>query len=80
MDGSERRDLTGMRAETKIDMHMTDCKQFRADLLTTLGEFREDIKKLNWRMAIIVGIGVMLTKGIDILSLFSHHNIVSSLN
>lgn len=79
-DDAERRDLSGVRAETKIDLHMTDCKQFRVDLLQTLAEFREDIKKLNWRMAVIVGIGVMLSKGIDILSIFSHHGVASPLN
>lgn len=68
-DGDDRRnDDTrdiALKANTKVDQHMTDCVQFRIDVQKTLGEFREDIKKLNWRMALLMGGITAVSKLLD---------------
>lgn len=61
---SDTRDLA-VEAKTSIDQHMTDCTAFREVVQNTLTEFREDIKKLNWRMAMIVGGVTVLGKVFD---------------
>lgn len=48
-----------MTAKTLIEHHMTDCNTFRENLRGDLREFRDDIKKLYWRVALILG-GLML--------------------
>lgn len=59
MISEDRRDNstrdTAVRAETMINQHMTDCSLFRVAIQNTLAEFRQDLKSLNWRMAMIVG-------------------------
>lgn len=62
-----------MNAQTLISHHMTDCEQFRVNLRQDMSEFRDDLKKLNWRMAMILGGLVILSHGIDwILSATGH--------
>lgn len=60
------RDIS-VRAESKIDQHMTDCTHFRLSLQSTLSEFRDDIKKLNWRVALIVGSMTIISKAFDFM-------------
>lgn len=72
MDRPERRSYdetrdVAIRAESKVDQHMTDCTQFRINIQNTLGEFRDDIKKLNWRMAMIMGGFTLAAKALDYL-------------
>jgi hypothetical protein len=57
--GEDTRDIA-MTAKTLIDHHMTDCNTFRENLRNDLCEFRDDIKKLYWRVALILG-GLMLS-------------------
>lgn len=64
MDDGNTRDIA-VKADTKIDAHVTDCQQFRLIIDKRLCEFREDLKKLNWRVALITGMGVALSKVID---------------
>lgn len=61
---SDTRDLA-MQAKTLIDHHMLDCATFRENLRGDLSDFREDIKKLYWRVAMILGGLVLATHGID---------------
>ena len=60
----ETRDIA-VSANTKVDQHMTDCEQFRINIQATLMEFREDIKSLNWRMAMIMGGFTLVGKILD---------------
>lgn len=70
--GKDRRHLDDTRdiaitADSKIDQHMTDCTSFRSAVQDTLNEFREDIKKLNWRMACLLGGLELMAKTLDFL-------------
>ncbi len=68
----DTRDIA-VNAKTLIDHHMTDCEQFRKNLRDDLSDFREDLRKLNWRMAMILGGLVILSHGIDWLMTFTGH-------
>jgi hypothetical protein len=68
----DTRDIA-VEANSKVDQHMTDCTQFRINLQNTLIEFRDDIKKLNWRMAMIVGGFTLAAKALDYLLPAVHH-------
>lgn len=65
---SDTRDIA-VEAKIMINQHMTDCTQFRITVQNTLAEFREDLKKLNWRMALIVG-GITIAG--EIINLYFH--------
>lgn len=76
--GKDRRTTDDTRdiaitADTKIDQHMTDCTAFRTTIQNTLNEFREDIKKLNWRMALLLGAFEVVGKAIDYIMPVIHH-------
>lgn len=60
----ETRDMA-VQANTKIDHHLLDCAQFREALRSDFKEFRDDLKRLNWRIAIMIGGLVVLSHGID---------------
>lgn len=60
----ETRDIA-MTARTLISQHMTDCETFRTNLRSDLAEFREDIKKLYWRVALILGGLMLASHGVD---------------
>lgn len=62
----ETRDIA-VEAKSMIDQHMTDCRQFRITVQNTLAEFRDDLKKLNWHMALIIGGITVAGKLIDLL-------------
>lgn len=64
---------TAVRAETKVDAHITDCQQFRLIIDKRLSEFRDDIRKLNWRVALITGVGIAVQKGMDLFFNVPHH-------
>jgi hypothetical protein len=51
--------------ETGLQAHQTDCTKFREGLHETIKEFRQDIKALYIRMAIIVGGLIVIGKAID---------------
>lgn len=62
-----------MTAQTLINQHMTDCNQFRDNLRQDLTDFRNDLKKINWRMAMILGGLIVFSHGIDwIMALLGH--------
>ena len=63
-DDINTRDIA-MTAKALIDHHMTDCETFRQNLRGDLKEFREDLRKLNWRMAMLIGGLLLFTHGID---------------
>ena len=66
------RDLA-LTANTKIDQHMTDCTKFREALRQDLIGFREDIKKINWRVAMMLGGLIIISHGVDyFLGLLGH--------
>lgn len=67
----DTRDIA-IRAEAMVDQHMTDCTAFREALQNTLAEFRDDIKKMNWRIALIVGGFISVSKAIDMLLALKH--------
>ncbi len=72
MSDDSTRDLA-LQAKTMIEHHMTDCNVFRNNLRNDLSEFREDLKKINWRMAMILGGLVILSHSIDwFLTLTGH--------
>ena len=50
----DTRDIA-VEAKSLVNQHMTDCMAFRITVQSTLAEFRDDLKSLNWRMALIVG-------------------------
>lgn len=64
MADQDTRDLA-MQAKTLIDHHMLDCQTFRENLRGDLNDFRDDIKKLYWRVAMILGGLVLATHSID---------------
>jgi hypothetical protein len=71
-DVDTTRDLA-VEANTKIDHHMLDCATFRSGLKDDFKEFREDLKKLNQRMAMVLGGLVIISHGIDwLLGLVGH--------
>lgn len=71
MSDDNTRDIA-MQAKTLIDSHMTDCNAFRTNLRNDLSEFRDDIKKLYWRVALIFG-GIMLaSRGVDWVLILFH--------
>lgn len=72
MIDDKTRDIA-MTAKTLIDHHMTDCNVFRENLRNDLAEFRADLKKINWRMAMILGGLVVLSHGIDWLLTLAGH-------
>ncbi len=72
MINEDTRDIA-MAAKTLIDHHMTDCNAFRVNLRSDLTEFRDDLKKLNWRIAMMIGGLVIISHGVDwILQLLGH--------
>lgn len=72
MSDIDTRDLA-MTAKLLIDQHMTDCNKFRDNLREDLNDFRDDLKKLNWRMAMAIGGIMVFTHGIDwIVALMGH--------
>lgn len=72
MSDESTRDIA-MAAKLLIDHHMTDCNVFRDNLRGDLAEFRNDLKKINWRMALILGGLIVLSHGIDWLLLVTGH-------
>lgn len=54
MSDVNTRDIA-VQANTMINSHMTDCIEFRKTIQNTLAEYRNDIKTLNWRMALLLG-------------------------
>lgn len=60
----DTRDIA-MTAKTLVEQHMTDCETFRVNLRSDLSEFREDIKKLYWRVALILGGLMLASHGVD---------------
>lgn len=60
----ETRDIA-MTAKALIDHHMLDCSAFRENLRSDLKDFRDDIKKLYWRVAMILGGLVLASHGLD---------------
>lgn len=72
MEEKGTRDMV-IEAITMIKSHMNDCEKYRQIILNTHAEFRDDIKKLNIRMAMILGGLIILSHGIDyILAFFGH--------
>lgn len=59
-------------ADVKINQHMTDCTQFRLSIQNILTEFRQDLKAINWRLALIVGAITLAGKGIDWVAKLGH--------
>lgn len=72
MADTETRDIA-MQAKILIDHHMLDCSTFRENLREDLNDFRADIKKLNWRIAMGIGGLVVFTHGIDWILTFLGH-------
>lgn len=48
-----------IEARTLANSHIQECTARWEKLESTLGEFREDFKKVNWKLALIVG-GIMV--------------------
>lgn len=71
MSTEETRDIA-MAAKLLIDHHMTDCNTFRDNLRSDQAEFREDIKKLYWRVALILGGLILASHGMDWLIALVH--------
>lgn len=72
MNDTETRDIA-LAAKTLIDAHMTDCSKFRDSLIEIHKEFREDLKKINWRMALLLGSIITLSHVMDyIMKAFGH--------
>lgn len=72
MSETDTRDIAIM-AKALIDNHMTDCNKFRENLRGDLSDFRDDLKKLNWRMAMAIGGIMVFTHGIDWILAFMGH-------
>ncbi len=72
MDDNNTRDIA-MSAKLLIDTHMTDCNKFRENLRGDFKEFRDDLKKVNWKIAMMLGGIVVISHGVDwIVSLLGH--------
>jgi hypothetical protein len=56
-----------------ITMHMEDCAKFRETLQHNMLEFRQDIKQLNWRIGLMLGGIIVISKGIDFFLNFYKH-------
>lgn len=54
-----------LEALTMIKAHQLDCEKFRVIILDSHKTFTEDLKKINWRMAMILGGLVVISHGID---------------
>ena len=63
-NGNGTRDIA-MSAKALIDHHMTDCETFRENLREDMREFREDLKKLNWKIAALLGGLVVISHLMD---------------
>lgn len=70
-NGRDTRDIA-VTARSMIEHHMTDCTQFRADLREDLKEFRADMKKLMWYMALVLGGIIILGHGLDFITSLLH--------
>lgn len=64
MSDENTRDIA-VEAKTLIEAHMTDCSKFRDSLLDIHKEFRDDLKKINWRMSMFIGGLIVLSHGFD---------------
>lgn len=67
----ETRDIA-VRAESMINQHMTDCTQFRLTVAESLREFREEFKKLNWRVALMLGGLIIISRGAEFIFQLLH--------
>lgn len=56
----DTRDIA-VEARSMVNQHMTDCEKFRITVSDAFKEFREEFKKLNWRLALFLG-GMMVVK------------------
>lgn len=71
-DALDTRDIA-VEAQTLIKAHVLDCVEFRKTLIDIHREFRDDLKKINWRMAMILGGVVVLSHGLDWFLRLSGH-------
>lgn len=72
MTEQQTRDIA-VTANTKVDAHIQECTELRKRIEKALDDFREDLKKINWRMAMMVGGLLVLSHVIDwIISIAGH--------
>ena len=67
----ETRDIA-VQARSDINSHIQDCVRFRQQLSDNHKEMREDLKKINNRVMLILGGLMLLSKGLDFLVPFLH--------
>lgn len=62
----ETRDIA-VESRAMIQQHMLDCKQFREGLREDMKEFRTEFKKLNYRIAMLLGGLVLLSRAAEFI-------------
>lgn len=72
MSEQQTRDLA-VAASTKIDAHVQECTELRKRIEKALDDFRLDLKKINWRMAMMVGGLLTLSHVVDWLVKLTGH-------
>lgn len=67
----DTRDIA-VEARTMVEHHMTDCVQFREALRGDMREFRDEFRRLNYRIAMMLGGLVILSRAAEFFFQMAH--------
>lgn len=70
-DPKDTRDIA-VTAKSLIDQHMQDCVRVREAIFASFKDFRNDLKRQNWILAMIVGGLILVSKLPDYIPFLSH--------